>query len=92
MIQARVRTTGVHKHSFKLPGIATCQIIDVGGERAERRKWDSVYNGRPTVLFFVPMGDYDKTLYEYKGVVCLLSPSPWISLCDVSHVLPTLTH
>jgi guanine nucleotide-binding protein G(i) subunit alpha len=64
IIHARIRTTGVHKHIIVLPDSSTCHVIDVGGERAERKKWIHVVNNSPTVLFFAPMGDYDQMRYE----------------------------
>jgi len=40
------------------------QIVDVGGQRAERRKWMQCFDEVLSVLFVVALSGYDQKLYE----------------------------
>jgi hypothetical protein len=37
-VRARLRTTGVMKHQMKIQNVPF-ELVDVGGQKAERRKW-----------------------------------------------------
>lgn len=39
-------------------------MYDVGGQRGERRKWISVFEGITAILFLVSANDFDQTLRE----------------------------
>lgn len=39
-------------------------LIDVGGQKAERRKWLKVFDGIPVVLFVTALSEYDQVLWE----------------------------
>jgi hypothetical protein len=56
-----------------VPGSGKFRVIDVGGERAERKKWIHAFDNSPTVLFLAPMSDYDQALYEDKNGVSSIS-------------------
>lgn len=39
-------------------------LIDVGGQKAERRKWLKVFDGVPVVLFVTAISEYDQAMWE----------------------------
>ncbi len=41
-----------------------CRVVDVGGQRSERRKWISCFDDVRAVLFVCAMSGYDMTLFE----------------------------
>ena len=43
-------------------------LIDVGGQRTERKKWLHYFDGVDVVLFVVAMSEYDQTLLENTNV------------------------
>ena len=63
ILRARQRTTGVHKFSFTIRNMKFT-IIDVGGQRNERRKWISHFDDVQAILFVVSLGEYDEKLLE----------------------------
>ena len=63
VLQSRVQTTGVVETSFK-QGTITYQIVDVGGQRSERRKWLHCFDDVKAVLFVAALSGYDMTLTE----------------------------
>lgn len=60
---ARVRTSGIIEESFLLNGVQF-RIFDVGGQRAERRKWIHQFDNVTTVIFVMSLSEYDQNLYE----------------------------
>ncbi len=40
------------------------RVVDVGGQRSERRKWISCFDDVRAVLFVCAMSGYDMTLFE----------------------------
>ncbi|KAK4049959.1 guanine nucleotide-binding protein subunit alpha [Microbotryomycetes sp. JL201] len=63
IIRARVRTTGIQERTLTL-GKQRLRLFDMGGQRAERRKWISVFDGCNVLLFLVAISEYDQMLYE----------------------------
>ena len=43
-------------------------LIDVGGQRSERKKWFHCFESVNAVLFIVAMSEYDQTLKENKDI------------------------
>jgi len=67
VLRARVMTTGIVKFDFEVPHQNTkfkFELIDVGGQRTERRKWIHVFEDVTAVLFIISLSDYNQTLYE----------------------------
>mmetsp|Transcript_12770 Transcript_12770/g.14655 ORF Transcript_12770/g.14655 Transcript_12770/m.14655 type:complete len:363 (-) Transcript_12770:1337-2425(-) len=60
---ARIRSTGVVEEEFRIGG-ARFRIIDVGGQRNERRKWIHSFAGVTAVLFIAASSEYDQFLFE----------------------------
>jgi len=63
VLRARVRSTGIEEAEFKFEDIAF-RMVDVGGQRSERRKWIHCFDYVTEVIFCVALSEYDQTLRE----------------------------
>ena len=50
--------------SFKL----FIRMVDVGGQRSERRKWIHCFENVTSVMFLVALSEYDQYLHEVSEV------------------------
>jgi len=50
VLRARVRTTGIDEANFTFDDMSF-QMVDVGGQRTERRKWIHCFQSVTSVLF-----------------------------------------
>lgn len=48
----------------------THRVVDVGGQRSERRKWIQCFDDVRAVLFVCALSGYDMTLFEDGKTVC----------------------
>lgn len=68
ILQVRVRTTGIVTHNFPLQFrrglVRECIMIDVGGQRNERKKWIHCFSDVLMVMFLVAASEYDQVLDE----------------------------
>jgi len=67
VLRARQRTTGVIETQFVLDKF-TFSLVDVGGQRSERRKWIHCFQNVTALLYCVAMDEYDMTLIEDDSV------------------------
>lgn len=44
-------------------------MVDVGGQRSERRKWIHCFENVTSIIFLVAISEYDQVLYESKNDV-----------------------
>uniref|UniRef100_A0A0N4ZP71 Guanine nucleotide-binding protein alpha-2 subunit n=1 Tax=Parastrongyloides trichosuri TaxID=131310 RepID=A0A0N4ZP71_PARTI len=63
IVQVRAATTGVHEIRFDFKNF-TIRLIDVGGQKTERRKWIHSFEGVTAILFVVSLAGFDQTLEE----------------------------
>jgi len=63
VLRVRVRSTGIEEAEFKFDK-KMFKVIDVGGQRSERRKWIHCFDGVTAVLFCASLADYDLPLRE----------------------------
>jgi len=63
VLRARVRSTGIEEAEFEFDDMSFC-MLDVGGQRSERRKWIHCFDSVTAVLFCAAMADYDQVLRE----------------------------
>jgi GTPase SAR1 family protein len=63
ILRVRNRTTGMVEKDFTI-GLDTFRLIDVGGQRSERKKWIKYFYGIDGLLFTVAISEYDQTLWE----------------------------
>jgi len=58
-----VRTTGIVESNFVIDG-NHFKMMDVGGQRNERKKWLHCFSGVTAILFVVALHEYDQVLFE----------------------------
>lgn len=63
MLHARLRTTGITETFFELKDM-TFRMMDVGGQRSERKKWIHCFEGVQCLLFLAALSGYDQSLIE----------------------------
>jgi len=61
--KARIPTTGIRTITYTIDS-QVFTVIDVGGQRSERRKWIDCFDRVHGVLFVVALSDYDQMLFE----------------------------
>jgi len=74
MVQTRERTTGIVEHHFQMSNpnpigfgqnkAQTVILIDVGGQRTERRKWIHCFEDVLILVFLAAVSEYDQVLEE----------------------------
>lgn len=67
ILRARATTTGVYEIEFDT-GNAHFRMVDVGGQRTERKKWIHCFEGVTAILFCVGLSEYDQKLLEDETV------------------------
>lgn len=66
ILHARVRTSGIIEERYLVDGVPFV-LLDVGGQRNERKKWEHAFEGRVTCLIWVcAINEYDQVLFEDK--------------------------
>ncbi len=67
MIKCRLQTTGVEETLLTVDG-TLIRLLDMGGQKSERRKWISFFDNCQVLLFFAPLSDYELQLFEDPSV------------------------
>lgn len=63
ILRSRVKTVGVVETEFDVQDVHF-RMVDVGGQRSERKKWIHCFQDVTAVIFCVAMSEYDLKLYE----------------------------
>ncbi|KAF7261005.1 hypothetical protein EG68_01861 [Paragonimus skrjabini miyazakii] len=63
ILRVRVPTTGIVEYPFNLNS-TVFRIVDVGGQRSERRKWIHCFEHVTSIIFLVALNEYDQVLVE----------------------------
>jgi len=63
IFRAKLKTTGISEVTFELGGI-DFTIVDVGGQRSERRKWLHCFDDVTSVIYLAALDEYDMKLEE----------------------------
>jgi len=63
ILRTRIKTTGVSEIAFDFEK-THFKIVDVGGQRSERRKWIHCFQDVSSIIFCAAMSDYNQRLYE----------------------------
>merc|ERR1711991_1235331 len=67
VLRCRARTTGIHETEFDVNELHF-RMVDVGGQRSERKKWAHCFQDVTAIMFCVAMNEYDMKLYEDENV------------------------
>ncbi|CAB1318070.1 unnamed protein product [Coregonus sp. 'balchen'] len=67
ILRVRVPTTGIIEYPFDLKTVIF-RLVDVGGQRSERRKWIHCFERVTSIIFLVALSEYDQVLYESANV------------------------
>ncbi|KAJ6239538.1 g protein alpha i subunit [Anaeramoeba flamelloides] len=67
ILNCRIPTVGIKEIFFEV-GDKNWRIVDVGGQRSERRKWIHQFEDVDMILFVIGISEYAKNLYEDKNV------------------------
>mmetsp|Transcript_2003 Transcript_2003/g.2317 ORF Transcript_2003/g.2317 Transcript_2003/m.2317 type:complete len:380 (+) Transcript_2003:332-1471(+) len=59
----RVRSTGMTNTKLIIKNVEF-DIMDVGGQRSERRKWIQCFDNVTAIIFVAAISEYDQTLFE----------------------------
>jgi guanine nucleotide-binding protein G(i) subunit alpha len=63
MLRCRKKTIGIVEMKFTFNNVLF-KLVDVGGQKNERRKWENAFKGVNVVLFVASLSDYDQLMYE----------------------------
>eukprot|EP01133_Synstelium_polycarpum_P020116 gene20116-24121_t len=64
-LRSRVMTKGIVEADVVFDGISM-KIIDVGGQRSQRRKWIHCFDGVSAVIFVAALSEYDQMCREVR--------------------------
>ncbi|XP_068886653.1 guanine nucleotide-binding protein G(z) subunit alpha isoform X2 [Aphelocoma coerulescens] len=84
ILRSRDMTTGIVENKFTFKEL-TFKMVDVGGQRSERKKWIHCFEGVTAIIFCVELSGYDLKLYEDNQTVS--TPSAPFSLSFFSFLL-----
>ena len=56
IVRVRLKTVGVHEYNFNIRG-QSFLMVDVGGQRGERRKWISSFENVQSVIFLTAISE-----------------------------------
>ncbi|KAF8508763.1 heterotrimeric G protein alpha subunit 4 [Gautieria morchelliformis] len=81
IIRSRARTTGITETVFNLR-THNMHMLDVGGQKSERRKWIHCFQEVTSILFLVSLSGYDQCLVEDKDANQMQDAMTiWDSIC-----------
>ncbi|KAL6741523.1 hypothetical protein Aduo_014768 [Ancylostoma duodenale] len=63
ILKSRVSTSGVYQFTFLIKNF-TFKVFDVGGQKAQRRKWIHIFDDVHAVLFITSLSEYNQVLAE----------------------------
>jgi hypothetical protein len=88
IVRCRARTIGITETTFGLKD-SEMLMVDVGGQKSERRKWIHCFQDVTSILFLVSLSGYDQCLVEDKDAV---SPFKYIVACadDLTDLITNL--
>jgi len=67
ILKTRVRTTGINETTYEYQKMHFT-VVDMGGQRAERRKWMFFFEDVTAVIFVLALNEYDMPLKEDPNI------------------------
>ncbi|BGP08757.1 guanine nucleotide-binding protein subunit alpha [Rhodotorula toruloides] len=67
ILRSRVKTTGITEIKLDIHG-TIYRMMDVGGQRSERKKWIKCFQDVQVLLFVLAISEYNQMLYEDETV------------------------
>ena len=67
VLHCRVKTSAITEFAFSIDDYRF-KVIDVGGQRSERRRWIHCFEDVTAVIFVASLAEYDQQLVEQEGV------------------------
>ena len=64
ILQVRIKTTGIIEYTFKNAENREFIMVDVGGQRSERKKWIHCFEDVLMIMFLTAISEYDQMLEE----------------------------
>ncbi|KAF8139807.1 heterotrimeric G protein alpha subunit 4 [Boletus edulis] len=81
IVQCRARTIGITETTFLLKDHEML-MVDVGGQKSERRKWIHCFQDVTSILFLVSLSGYDQCLVEDRDANQMQDAMTiWDSIC-----------
>ncbi|KAF8632094.1 hypothetical protein AX15_002048 [Amanita polypyramis BW_CC] len=81
IIYCRARSTGITETRFRLRDHEML-MVDVGGQKSERRKWIHCFQDVTSILFLVSLSGYDQCLFEDRDANQMQDAMTiWDSIC-----------
>ncbi|KAL9658593.1 hypothetical protein ABK040_006130 [Willaertia magna] len=72
ILRSRLKTTGIAEMEFNLSQIGKqVKVIDVGGQRNERKKWIHCFEGVDALLYVSSLSEYNQLCYEDESTLRL---------------------
>ena len=68
VLRARAKTTAITETRFPL-GQLSIHMVDVGGQRSERKKWIHNFESVTSIIFCTALSEYDQVLLEERNQV-----------------------
>ncbi|TFK68867.1 heterotrimeric G-protein alpha subunit, GPA3-like protein [Pluteus cervinus] len=66
VLRARQQSTGTTATCFSI-GTLSIRMVDVGGQRSERKKWIHCFESVTSIIFCTALSEYDQTLLEEQS-------------------------
>ncbi|MEQ2182035.1 hypothetical protein GOODEAATRI_017884 [Goodea atripinnis] len=66
ILRVRIATTGIIEYMFDMSKVIF-RMVDVGGQRSERKKWIHCFENVTSVIFLAALSEYDQVLYESQN-------------------------
>ncbi|XP_029493175.1 guanine nucleotide-binding protein subunit alpha-14-like [Oncorhynchus nerka] len=90
ILRVRVPTTGIIEYHFDMEEVIF-RMVDVGGQRSERRKWIHCFENITSIIFLAALSEYDQVLAECdqncmeesKALFKTIITYPWFQQCSV---------
>ena len=68
-----------------------CSMVDVGGQRSERRKWIHCFENVTSIMFLVALSEYDQVLVESDNEVSASVFTDIFSMTSLRYLLKSGT-